>query len=157
MKDRKPPCQKTSYKKVGFDLKLLIIDQIQNGQISINHASEKYQVSRSSIDYWLKKYSTLEQKKLGMSKKDEIKKLKERIEELEFVKDFQQDIIADMELITGVDMSKKSLPKTLADEIEKKKQDRLKENGWSNVLGSVNRLSTSAWNLTRPKLTMTGS
>ena len=129
MKDRKPPCQKTSYKKVGFDLKLLIIDQIQNGQISINHASEKYQVSRSSIDYWLKKYSTLEQKKRGMSKNDEIKRLKERIEELEFVKDFQQDIIADMELITGVDMSKKSLPKTLADEIEKKKQDRLKENG----------------------------
>ncbi|KKK60314.1 hypothetical protein LCGC14_3025610, partial [marine sediment metagenome] len=36
---------------------------------------------------------------------------------------------ADMELITGVDMSKKSLPKTLADEIEKKKQNRLKENG----------------------------
>ena len=129
MKDNKQPCRKTSYKKVGFDLKLLIIDQIQNGQISINHASEKYQVSRSSIDYWLKKYSTLEQKKRGMSKKNEIKRLKERIEELEFVKDFQQDIIADMELITGVDMSKKSLPKTLADEIEKKKQDRLKENG----------------------------
>lgn len=129
MKQNNSPCRKTSYKKVGFDLKLLIIDQIQNGQISVNHASDKYQVSRSSIDYWLKKYSTLEQKKLGMSKKDEIKKLKERIEELEFVKDFQQDIIADMELITGVDMSKKSLPKTLADEIEKKKQDRLKENG----------------------------
>jgi len=34
-----------------------------------------------------------------------------------------------MELITGVDMKKKSLPKTLADEIEKKKQNRLKENG----------------------------
>ena len=129
MKDNKQPCRKTSYKKVGFDLKLAIIDQVQNGRISVNHASEKYQVSRSSIDYWLKKYSTLEQKKLGMSKKDEIKKLKERIEELEFVKDFQQDIIADMELITGVDMSKKSLPKTLADEIEKKKQDRLRENG----------------------------
>jgi|TARA_R110002124_G_C8878476_1_gene508249 transposase-like protein len=129
MKDNKQPCRKTSYKKVSFDLKLLIIDQVQNGQISVNHASEKYQISRSSIEYWLKKYSTLEQKKRGMSKKDEIKKLKERIEELEFVKDFQQDIIADMELITGVDMSKKSLPKTLADEIEKKKQDRLKENG----------------------------
>jgi len=61
-----------------------------------------------------------------MSKKDEIK---ENIEELEFVKDFQQDIIADLELITGVDMSKKSLPKTLANEIEKKKQNCLKENG----------------------------
>jgi cell fate (sporulation/competence/biofilm development) regulator YmcA (YheA/YmcA/DUF963 family) len=29
-----------------------------------------------------------------MSKEQEIKKLKERIEELEFVKDFQQDMIA---------------------------------------------------------------
>ena len=128
-KQTKPPCRKKQYKKVGFELKLLIIDQIQNGQISINHASNKYQVSRSSIQYWIKKYSTLEQKKNGMSKKDEIKKLKEKIEELEFVKDFQQDIIADMELITGVDMSKKSLPKTLAEEIQKKKQNRLKENG----------------------------
>ena len=61
-----------------------------------------------------------------MSKNDEIKKLRERIEELEFVKDFQQDIIADMELITGVNLSKKSLPKTLAKEIEKKKKNRLK-------------------------------
>ena len=125
----KSSCQKKTYQKVGFELKLLIIDQIHNGQISVNYAAKKYQVSRSSIQYWIKKYSTLEQKKLGMSKKDEIKKLKEKIEELEFVKDFQQDIIADMELITGVDMSKKSLPKTLADEIEKKKQNRLKENG----------------------------
>lgn len=129
MKEQKLPCRKKSYEKVGFDLKLLIIDQVQNGRISINYAAKKYNISRSSIDYWLKKYSTLEQKKLGMSKKDEIKKLKERIEELEFVKDFQQDIIADMELITGVDLSKKSLPKTLADEIQKKKTNRLKENG----------------------------
>jgi len=129
MKQQKLPCRKKAYQKVGFDLKLLIIDQIQNGRISINYAAKKYNVSRSSIDYWLKKYSTLEQKKLGMSKKDEIKKLKEKIEELEFIKDFQQDIIADMELITGVDLAKKSLPKTLAKEIEKKKQNRLKENG----------------------------
>jgi hypothetical protein len=34
-----------------------------------------------------------------------------------------------MELITGVDLSKKSLPKTLADEIQIKKQGHLKENG----------------------------
>ena len=64
-----------------------------------------------------------------MSKQDEIKKLKEKIEELEFVKDFQQDVIADMEIITGVDMSKKSLPKTLAEEIQKKKPNRLTEHG----------------------------
>jgi hypothetical protein len=69
-------------------------------------------------------------------------RVKERIEELEFVKDFQQDIIADMELITGVDMSKKSFPKTLAKEIELKKKNRLKENGSMDVLGLVNKHST---------------
>jgi len=127
--NKKQPCRKKSYQKVGYELKLFIIDQIHNGRISINYASKKYDVSRSSIDYWMKKYSTLEQKKIGMSKKDEIKKLKDKIAELEFIKEFQQDIIADMELITGVDMAKKSLPKTLAKEIEKKKQNRLKENG----------------------------
>lgn len=46
-----------------------------------------------------------------MSKNDEIKKLRERIEELEFVKDFQQDIIADFEHITGEHLSKSICPK----------------------------------------------
>ena len=128
-KKTKQSCRKKNYNKVGFELKLFIINQIHNGQISVNYASKKYDISRATIQYWIKNYSTLDQKKLGMSKQDEIKKLKERIEELEFVKDFQQDIIADMEIITGVDMSKKSLPKTLAEEIQKKKQNRLKENG----------------------------
>jgi cell fate (sporulation/competence/biofilm development) regulator YmcA (YheA/YmcA/DUF963 family) len=76
-----------------------------------------------------------------MSKQNEIKKLRERIKELEFVKDFQQDIIADMELITGVDMAKKSFPKIVADEIALKKKNRLKESGSINVLGFVNKPS----------------
>ena len=128
-KKTKQSCRKKNYNKVGFELKLFIINQIHNGQISVNYASKKYDISRATIQYWIKNYSTLEQKKLGMSKQDEIKKLKEKIEELEFVKDFQQDVIADMEIITGAELSKKSLPKTLAEEIQKKKQNRLKENG----------------------------
>ena len=81
------------------------------------------------------------QQNTGMSKLDEIKKLKDRIEALEFIKDFQQDMIADMEIITGVDLSKKSLPKTLVKEIELKKKNRLKENGSMNVLGLLNKPS----------------
>lgn len=46
-----------------------------------------------------------------MSKLDEISKLKKRIDELEFVKDIQYNIIADMELITGVELSKNHCPK----------------------------------------------
>jgi transposase-like protein len=135
--------RKKSYQKVTLETKLLVVDQILEGQISTNSASKKYEVPRTTITYWLRKYSTLVQQNTGMSKNSEIKKLKERIEELEFQKDFQQDIIADMELITGVDMSKKSLPKALAKEIELKKKNRLKENGSMDVLGLVNKLSTS--------------
>jgi transposase len=144
MKTQKQPWRKKSYEKVTLELKLFVVDQITNGQISTNFASKKYDVPRTTIAYWIKKYSTLVQQNTGMGKLDEIKKLKERIEALEFMKDFQQDIIADMELITGVDMSKKSLPETLAKEIELKKKNRLKENGSINVLGLVNKLSTKA-------------
>jgi transposase len=111
-------------------------------KISTNFASKKYDVPRTTIAYWIKKYSTLVQQNTGMSKNNEIKKLKERIEELEFVKDFQQDIIADMEIITGVDLAKKSLPKTLAKEIELKKKNILKQSGSINVLGLVNKPTT---------------
>ncbi len=126
MKTQNNTCRKKEYQKVTYEHKLFVIDQIKNGQISVNYASKKYDISRSSIHYWMKKYATFEQNNKAVSKDKEIKKLRERIEELEFVKDFQQDIIADMELITGVNLSKKSLPKTLAKEIEKKKVNRLK-------------------------------
>jgi len=122
MKPQKSTCRKKEYQKFSFDLKLSIIDQIHNGQISANYASKKYGVSRSSISYWLKKLSNFENKSKAMSKNDEIKKLRERIEELEFVKDFQQDIIADFENITGEHLSKKYLPEALAKQIEKKRK-----------------------------------
>ena len=115
-------CPKKEYQKVSFDLKLTIIDRIQNGQISLNHASEVYQISHSSINYWMKKLSTFAQTKKGMSKNDELKKLREKIKELEFIKEFQQDCIVDFERITGEELSKKFLPEALANEIARKKK-----------------------------------
>lgn len=119
---KKEPCRKRDYQKVSFDFKLSVIDQISNGQISINYASKKYGISRSSINYWMNKLGSYKQSQQMMSKKDEIKKLKERIEELEFIKEFQQDIIAGLESITGEELSKKYLTETLTKEIAKKKQ-----------------------------------
>jgi transposase-like protein len=116
-----PNCRKKANEKVSFDLKLSVIDQINNGQISINHASKVYGISRSTITYWNKKLRSFEQNSKTMSKNEEIKKLKDRIEELEFVKHLQQDIIADFEKVTGEILSKKYLPETLAKEIEKKR------------------------------------
>lgn len=130
---KKQPCRKIEYQKVSFDLKLSIIDQINNGQISVNYASKKYGISRATLAYWIKKLSNFESKSKAMSKNDELKKLRERIEELEFVKDFQQDIIADFEHITGEHLSKKYLPEALAKEIEKKRLNLSKQSGSINA------------------------
>ena len=119
---KKTDRRKNQYQKVSFDFKLSVIDEIQNGLISVNHASKVYGISRSSINYWMKKLSSFIQTKKGMSKNDEIKKLKERIEALEFIKDLQQDIIVDFEKVTGQELSKKYLPETLANEIARKKK-----------------------------------
>lgn len=122
----KSPCRKNEYQKISFDLKLSIIDQIKNGQISINHAAKVHQISRSSITYWMKKLCSFEQNNKAMNKNEEIKKLKEKIEELEFIKEFQQDVIADFEVTTGQSLAKKYLPETLVKEIEKKKRNLTK-------------------------------
>lgn len=130
---RKQSCSKKEYQKIGFDLKLSIIDQISNGQISVNHASKLHGISRSSITYWMKKLRSFDQNSRTISKNQELKKLKERIEELEFVKDFQQMIIADFEVSTNLGFAKKSLPEALYKEVEKKMKDLSKKNGSTNA------------------------
>jgi hypothetical protein len=70
----------------------------------------------------MQKLSSFTQNKKSMSLKEENKKLKERIEALEFIKDLQQDIIVDFEKVTGQELSKKYLPETLANEIARKKK-----------------------------------
>src|SRR5680860_376539 len=119
---KKQTCRKTDYQKVTFEHKLFVIDQINNGQISANFASKKYGISRATIHYWMKKLSNYSQQKTFISKDDEIKKLKEKIEDLEGIKEFQQDIIVEFEKITGEELSKKYLPEWLANEIQRKKK-----------------------------------
>jgi len=128
--ENKNPCRKKNGKQCSFEFKTFVIDQINNGQISLNFAAKKYNISRSTLDYWRKKLSNYGSKNKAMSLEQENKKLRERIEELEFVKDFQQDLIATFEIVTGEELSKKFLPehlcytkcKHLSIEIQKKKQ-----------------------------------
>ena len=115
-------CRKEGYQKVSFEHKLFVIDQINNGQISANFASKKYNISRATIHYWMKKLSNYTNQKAFISKDDEIKKLKSRIEDLEGVKEFQQELIVEFEKVTGEELSKKYLPEWLANEIQRKKK-----------------------------------
>ena len=119
---KKTACPKRNGREVSFEFKLSVIDEINNGLISANYASEKYNISRSTIAYWIKKLSNYASKSRRMSKEQEIKKLRERIEELEFIKDFQQDMIVEFEKVTGEELSKKFLPEHLAQEIQRKKK-----------------------------------
>jgi IS30 family transposase len=73
-------------------------------------------------DYWRKKLSNYTSKKKTMSLQDENKKLKEKLQELEWIKDFQQDVIVEFEKVTGKELSKELLPKHLANEIQKRKK-----------------------------------
>ena len=123
---KKESCRKRRGKEVSFDFKLSVIDEINNGRISSNYASKKYHISRSTIAYWKKKLSNFNAKSNCMSKDQEIKKLKEKIDELMFVKEFQQDMIVEFENITGQELSKKYLPEYLANEIQRKKKKLIK-------------------------------
>lgn len=121
-KPKRQPCRKRNGKQVSFDFKLYVIDEINNGRISVNYASKKHDLSRSTIQYWMKKLSNYESKNKHVSQDQEIKKLKERIEALEFIKEFQQDIIIEFEKVTGQELSKKYLPEHVANEIQRKKK-----------------------------------
>jgi transposase-like protein len=105
--------RKKNGKNCSFEFKIFVIDQINNGQISLNFSAKKYNISRSTLDYWRRKLSNYGSKNKAMSLEQEVKKLRERVEELEFVKDFQQDLIAEFEIVTGEELSKKYLPEHL--------------------------------------------
>lgn len=115
-------CRNIDYQKVSFAHKLFVIGQINNGQISANFASKKYKISRATIHYWLKKLSDYSMQTTAQSKDDLIKKLKARVEDLEGIKEFQQELIIDFEKLTGEELSKKFLPDWLANEIQRKKK-----------------------------------
>jgi transposase-like protein len=119
---KKTPFSRRNGREVSFEFKLSVIEEINNGLISTNYASEKYNISRSTIAYWIKKLSNYASKSKRMSKEEEIRKLRQRIEELEFIKDFQQDMIVEFEKVTGEELSKKFLPEHLAQEIQRKKK-----------------------------------
>ena len=114
--------RKNDYQKVTFEHKLFVIDQIHNGQISANFASKKYNISRSTIHYWMEKLSNYSSKKAFVSKDDEILSLKRKIADLEGIKLFQQDVIIEFEKITGEELSKKYLPESLSNPIQRRKK-----------------------------------
>lgn len=123
MTKKDSPAEKITILKFSYSFKLKVVQEIENGLISKNFASKKYLASRSSIDYWCKKLGTDMNENNNHSTQKEIKKLKAKIEELEFINLVHKEALAEMFKKFG-DEPKKSYAKQLeefAREIEKRK------------------------------------
>ena len=126
----KKKTQVTPRKIYSYAFKQEVVQEFDNGQISRRGLARKYQISSTTVDRWIEKYSILAKNKRMAEKhsndpKHKIKRLEKRIEELESmleIDDTAWDIIEEM---TGdPNLRKKYLPKSQVktmSEIKKKK------------------------------------
>ena len=112
------------FKECSHAFKLKVVQEIENGLISKNFAAKKYLATRSTIDYWCKKLGTDMNEKNNHSTGKEIKKLKEKIEELQLITDIRQDIIDEFIKLVGEDAAKNLYPKQLIEEVRRMGRSR---------------------------------
>jgi transposase-like protein len=88
--------QKTYYNQYTFAFKKSVVEEIENGLISIHQATLRYGLYRTTVQHWVKKFSNFSKKVAYMSKptpKQEIRELKTRLKQLEAQKELWQDLI----------------------------------------------------------------
>lgn len=86
MRDKKTItlASKPTYQGYSYAFKVAIVERVENGQLSINQAAKEYDVSRSSVQKWIKKYGNLDRKlrsMKGKSPQQQIKELKKKLQE----------------------------------------------------------------------------
>jgi len=99
-----------------FAFKKSIIDEVENGLISVHQASIRYDLHRSTIARWLKKYGNFSKKVSFMGKvtpKQEIQELKLRLRQLEAEKRLWQDVMDVIAKEFGPEVKKKYFPGSL--------------------------------------------
>lgn len=117
-KSKTPDENKNRYGTYSYPFKKQVAEQVLNGFMSQRYAAEKYNISRNTISSWCEKFGP-DMKEKNITKNEEIKRLQDKIEELELVKDIQQDILAQFQKQVGVGEMEKRLPKQLFDEIQR--------------------------------------
>lgn len=108
--------EKITSQGYSFAFKKVVLADVENGLISINQASIKYKVSRSTIQDWIKKYGNLDKKLRNMggkSAKQEIQELRKQVKELKTQKLILETAIEVVEEELGIDVKKKCLPESM--------------------------------------------
>jgi hypothetical protein len=88
--------------------------------VSANFASKKYNISRSTLDYWKKKLMDKNMANKQHSANDEIRRLKRKIEDLEGITEFQKELIKQFEIEMGKNAAKKFLPERYVNVMKEK-------------------------------------
>jgi len=115
MNRKKPPTESYKYYRYSYSFKKQVIEEIENGQISMNAAALKYEVSRSTIKKWFDKMGNFDKKLRSMKGKspgEKIREMKARIDRLEQEKEILSFAIDMISEETGTDMLKKYLPES---------------------------------------------
>lgn len=109
---KKEASKKPTYQGYSYAFKVAIVDKVEQGLFSQNQAAKEYNVSRSAIQKWVKKYGNLDKKlrnMKGKSPKQEIAELKKKLkvaEQKALIWELAAEII---EEDFGVDIKKKYL------------------------------------------------
>ena len=117
---------KPTYQGYSYAFKVAIVDRVEQGHLSINQAAKEFDVSRSAIQKWVRKYGNLDKKLRelgGKSPKQEIAELKKKLAEAEkraFIWETAVDVIEEE---FKIDVKKKYLSqydKSVLRELDKK-------------------------------------
>ena len=103
---------KPTYQGYSYAFKVAIVERVENGQLSINQAAKEYDVSRSGIQKWIKKYGNLDKKLVGMggkSPKQTIEDLKKQLKAEKYKNEVWKMAMEIVEEEYGVDVKKKYL------------------------------------------------
>ena len=112
-----PGNENNFYKRFTYAFKKEVVEQVLNGQMSQRYTAEKYGISRNTVASWCRQFNP-DMSSKNQSKDKELQKLKQKIEELELIKDLQQDMLAQLQKQVGAEELEKQLPKQLYDEIQ---------------------------------------
>jgi transposase-like protein len=107
----------------SYGFKKQVIEEIENGLISMNQAAKKYKVYRSTIQRWFQKMGNFEKRLRAMggkSPRQEISALRRKIKELEQEKEILDFAIDMLQEESGVDIRKKFLPESLQNTLKRK-------------------------------------
>ena len=103
------------YYRYSYSFKKQVIEEIENGIISMNQASKKYKVSRSAIQTWFNRMGNLNKRikaLQGMSPREKLRDMDARIKRLEKEKEILSFAIDMISEEVGTDMLKKYLPES---------------------------------------------